>query len=244
MDSVPEKRSLSKEEVPKSVSRVLNAAKIQQDWRAKQNRSSEDTGFEDGPARKKQKKSSKVKDGKNTSDLQIKPGESLAHFNRYVSSHYAPSRIPIEYFRRVETSMRESVRAAMQTSSAVTRKAKKEEATSKGKQPETNPNKKKAKAKAKGDSQDDSEEEARSPPPRPKDFTTLSTSAPRRLNDIVQAPPEIKKLPRGAKVKNQTTSSQSLKDGVLSMAQKAMLEEERERAIRLYREMKQRNLGN
>ena len=145
--------------------------------------------------------------------------------------------------------MRGSVREAMQTSSAVARKAKKEEEVSKGKQQEAKPPQEKTKGRAKADSDSESEEEtkqaskARS---HPKEFTTLSTSAPRRLNDIVQAPPEIKKLPRGAKLKTQTvsTSSQSLKDGVLSMAQKAMLEEERERAIRLYREMKQKNLAN
>ena len=145
--------------------------------------------------------------------------------------------------------MRGSVREAMQTSSAVARKAKKEEEVSKGKQQEAKPAQEKTKGKAKANSDSESEEEtkqaskARS---HPKEFTTLSTSAPRRLNDIVQAPPEIKKLPRGAKLKTQTvsTSSQSLKDGVLSMAQKAMLEEERERAIRLYREMKQKNLAN
>ena len=81
-NSAPEKTSISKEEIPNSVSRVLNAAKIQQEERAKQKRSSEDTGL-DGATRKKQKKAHKDDDS-NTSDLRIKPGESLAHFNRYV----------------------------------------------------------------------------------------------------------------------------------------------------------------
>ena len=144
--------------------------------------------------------------------------------------------------------MRGSVREAMQTSSAVARKAKKEEEVSKGKQQEAKPAQEKN-GKTKADLDGESEEETKQASRarlHPKDFTTLSTSAPRRLNDIVQAPPEIKKLPRGAKLKTQTvsTSSQSLKDGVLSMAQKAMLEEERERAIRLYREMKQKNMAN
>ncbi len=80
---------------------------------------------------------------------------------------------------------------------------------------------------------------------RPKDFAALSTSAPRRLNDIVTAPPEIKKLPRGAKP-NQPSNAEgkktsSLRDGVLSMAQKAMLEGERDRVIEAYRELKKRN---
>ena len=61
---------------------------------------------------------------------------------------------------------------------------------------------------------------------------------------LFRSPPEIKKLPRKAKKLAAQSGLQkgggtkSLSEGVLSMAQKAMLEEERERAIRLYREMK------
>ena len=79
---------------------------------------------------------------------------------------------------------------------------------------------------------------------KPKDFAKFSTSAPRRLNDIAEAPPELKKLPRGAKASKTADigvkGSSSLREGVLSMAQKAMLEQERERAIRAYRELKKR----
>ena len=69
-----------------------------------------------------------------------------------------------------------------------------------------------------------------------KEFQVVSTSAPRRLNDIAQEPPIIKKLPRGA-AKNDAAPS-----GVLSMAQKAMMEEERDKAVRHYRELKARKL--
>lgn len=69
-----------------------------------------------------------------------------------------------------------------------------------------------------------------------KEFQVASTSAPRRLNDIAQEPPVINKLPRGA-AKSDATSS-----GVLSMAQKAMMVEERDKAIRHYRELKARKL--
>lgn len=69
-----------------------------------------------------------------------------------------------------------------------------------------------------------------------KEFHVISTSAPRRLNDIAQEPPIIKKLPRGAS-KNDAAPS-----GVLSTAQKAMMEEERDKAIRHYRELKARKL--
>lgn len=71
---------------------------------------------------------------------------------------------------------------------------------------------------------------------RRKEFQVVSTSAPRRLNDIAQEPPIIKKHPRGA-AKNDAVPS-----GVLSLAQKAMMEEERDKVIRHYRELKARKL--
>ena len=83
-----------------------------------------------------------------------------------------------------------------------------------------------------------------SPPPqkvekhegRPKEFQSLSTSVPRRLNDIAQAPPELKKFPPGAATAAGIMGKRV--DGVLSMAQKAMMEQERLKAISRYREMK------
>ncbi|CAL1713824.1 unnamed protein product [Somion occarium] len=228
-DLAPEKYALSKEEIPKSLSRVLNAAKIQGEWRQKYKRGSEDVGLDGAPPKKKQKKN--PVGSADADNMHIKPGESLAHFNR-----------------RVETSMRGTVRAAMQTSSAVARKSRKEEeALAKEKKASTKPAAptKSSKVKCASDDEGDDEKFAPSKSTRPKDFTLLSTSAPRRLNDIVQAPPEFKKLPRGAKAKSTTPSStRGLKEGVLSMAQKAMMEEERERVITLYREMKKKNLGD
>lgn len=71
-----------------------------------------------------------------------------------------------------------------------------------------------------------------------KDFVgrTTMASAPKRLNDVALAPPEFKKLPRGGK--NLSAGASSKSDGVLSMAQKAMMEQEREKAIARYRELK------
>ena len=80
-----------------------------------------------------------------------------------------------------------------------------------------------------------------SPPPRidkhagrPKEFQVASSSAPRRLNDIAKAPPEFKKLPRGAS----STTVTGKADGVLSMSQKLMMDQERTMAIARYRELK------
>jgi hypothetical protein len=56
------------------------------------------------------------------------------------------------------------------------------------------------------------------------------------------APPELKKLPRGAaKQRSSAGGKAKAGAGVLSMAQRAMMEIERENAIRRYREMKERN---
>jgi hypothetical protein len=75
---------------------------------------------------------------------------------------------------------------------------------------------------------------------RPTEFQKSSTSAPRRLNDIAQAPPEFKKLPRGAKDGADRSKMTSARGGVLSMKQKLMMEEERENAILRYRALKER----
>jgi hypothetical protein len=72
----------------------------------------------------------------------------------------------------------------------------------------------------------------------PKEFSKVSSAAPRRVNDIVLAPPQLTKRPRG---NSQVTSpAKGGGEGVVSMAQKMMMEVEREKAILRYREMKER----
>ncbi|KAL1733435.1 hypothetical protein EV714DRAFT_246450 [Schizophyllum commune] len=229
-DLIPAKYSLSEEAIPKSAARVLNAAKVQAEYRAKK-RSSEDDGSQ-GKAKRRKVDSS-------TSGMSIKPGESLTHFNK-----------------RVEDSMRGLVRSAVQTSNAVARNALKKEAE------EKKAAKQEKKAKRKADEGDDDvkgskssdgkrpvKDDAKSSPTkpaqpadkhadRPKEFQQASTSAPRRLNDIAQAPPDLKKLPRGAKKaagSSATMGHTPKSDGVVSMAQKVMMEQEREKAIERYR---------
>ncbi|KAI0765637.1 hypothetical protein BD413DRAFT_482151 [Trametes elegans] len=225
------KRSIENEEIPKSAARVLNAAKIQQEWAEKKRKGQTDDGA--GPSRKKRRKESAGGEGGGETKLRIQPGESIAHFNR-----------------RVEDSMRHSVREAMQTSSAKMRKARKEELTQAASTKPTPDTTSSAKSRGRSDDDaSDSDDErpaqrAKTRDDKPKDFEKISSSAPKRLNDIVQAPPVLKKLPRKAKKlaaqggAQKTGGTKSLREGVLSMAQKAMMEEERDRAIRLYREMK------
>ncbi|KAI0630638.1 hypothetical protein C8Q77DRAFT_1063530 [Trametes polyzona] len=236
------RRALEDEDIPKSAARVLNAAKIQQEW-AERKRKLQGQGEDGaGPSRKKRKSGGggggsggdgQGEGGKTA--LRIQPGESIAHFNR-----------------RVEDSMRHSVREAMQISSAKMRRARKEEEEQLAQKSGSGKAKPAPKARSNGNGR---ASRARRPATatakgnaadEPKDFERVSTSAPRRLNDVVQAPPQIKKLPRKAKklqaaqggAAQKGEGAKSLREGIMSMAQKAMMEEERDRVIRLYREMK------
>ena len=71
---------------------------------------------------------------------------------------------------------------------------------------------------------------------RPKEFQVASSSIPRRLNDIAKAPPEFKKFPRGASSSTVVTTGRA--EGVLSMSQKLMMDQERTIVIARYRELK------
>jgi len=73
----------------------------------------------------------------------------------------------------------------------------------------------------------------------PKEFTQLSSSAPRRLNDIAQRPPEMKEMSWSTKCVN----SGAQRQGILSMAQRTMMEQEREKAIARYRVLKASRLS-
>lgn len=90
-DQRPEKLALSNEDIPKGAARILNAAKIQEEWRKKRKLGLID---EDGdhPRKKKQRvpggEEKRRKDEK--ADMQIMPGESLAHFNRYACQAQYP----------------------------------------------------------------------------------------------------------------------------------------------------------
>lgn len=78
--------------------------------------------------------------------------------------------------------------------------------------------------------------------PRTKalDFEKYSSSRPKRLNDIAQAPPVLKHLPRGARANASSGGKAAGKaDSVVSAAQKRMMELEREKAITRYRALRE-----
>lgn len=146
--------------------------------------------------------------------------------------------------RRVEDDMRPLVRSATQSCKAVERRTRKtfsgprmkvsarnlsgttRSVTDRGLQGQSPPV---MVAALRSKSKDPNEDE------RPKEFVQLSSSAPRRLNDIAQGPPEIKEMARSAKY--------AKREGILSVAQKSMMEQEREKAIARYRTLKASRLS-
>ena len=227
---------------------MLNAAHVRQEWREKKRKfeSGEDTGERQGKHKRRRAdgtpdvkgKTKGLPDAKAKNKmLGIQPGESLGHFNRCaLSSHHflaLESSHNCHFFRRVEDDMRPLVKSAMQSSSAQARKVKKSELDSKSKGAASAANDQPLSPPQDATSKHDG---------RPTEFQKTSTSAPRRLNDIAQAPPEFKKPPRGINLKDgaNTVKSTSGNDGVLSMKQKLMMEEERENAIVRYRALKER----
>ena len=158
--------------------------------------------------------------------------------------------------RRVENHMRPLVQSAMRASAATERKERKTATSSSnapttkvsGKHEQQQPNpspssndRKKSKGLVK-DGPSSSTAQHDNDDDRPKEFATTSSAAPRRLNDIAMAPPELKKLPRGATKHHGGKTAKAAAAGVLSMAQRVMMEAERENAIKRYREMKERKV--
>jgi hypothetical protein len=70
----PGKQNLASEPIPKSIERVLNAAKTREEYAERKRKGQ---AGDDGPAQKKQKVDKEV-----SRMPKIKPGESLQHFNK------------------------------------------------------------------------------------------------------------------------------------------------------------------
>ncbi|KAJ6569061.1 hypothetical protein B0H19DRAFT_1373395 [Mycena capillaripes] len=208
--------ALSSEPLPKSFARAMNAAQVRADFRAKRKLRGEDGGDEDLPKKAKRRKLEGV-------DAQIRPGETLAHFNK-----------------RIETDMRPLVRSAVQSSLATLRAHKKPPASD----PAASVPSKSTKPSA-STAQKSNSKAMQNPPPdpapvdkhasRPKEFARTSSAAPRRLNDIALAPPELSALARKVAPKS---SSKKASSSVLSPAQQLQMAAAREAAVARYRELK------
>jgi hypothetical protein len=78
---------------------------------------------------------------------------------------------------------------------------------------------------------------------RKTEFEVLSTRKPKRLNDIVEAPPDLSSLTKKNKILQGGKASEFGKGDIIPPEQKRMMEIEREKAIRRYRELKQKRDG-
>ena len=128
--------------------------------------------------------------------------------------------------------------AAAHTKASATSKADPKSSVEDDSQPQTNQSKTKGKKATASKSNQDSEPQEEARPEKhetkARDFQTFSSSAPKRLNDIAQAPPEFKKLPRKAPPK-----ASSAPVDVISQTQKRMMELERDKVIQRYRALKE-----
>lgn len=151
--------------------------------------------------------------------------------------------------RRVEDDMRPLVRTAMKNITSVSKqKAKASERDT----AQTDNRSGNLKTVADTDDEEDSSPSRKSKGKEPvKDFARTSSSKPKRLNDIVQAPPDLKIAPRlkrlvaaaQDKVKKRAGDDNGTEEvegsDVLSIARKRMMELERDKAIRQYRALKE-----
>lgn len=162
-------------------------------------------------------------------------------------------------FRRVEDDMRPVIRTAMKNTTSVSKQKSKESQKDVGK----NANPPNGKSKKAADEEDSEEEEQRSRKKGKKsdrepspEFARWSSAAPRRLNDIAQAPPELKPAPRlnrlaasAKKKRNESKEDNAEEDedvegrnNVVSLQHRRMMELEREKAINRYRMLKDAKL--
>jgi hypothetical protein len=165
--------------------------------------------------------------------------------------------------RRVEDNLRPLITSAVASSSAHERRGRKEikSANSKAKGEGPSPPSKEKRKPTQAQNNEDSDEDSIPAPSRglkerstrsststtqlaperirATEFAELKSSYPRRLNDIAQAPPTFKRIPK-ARQGDQKNATKKKAEGVLSMAQRAMMEKERENAIQRYRELKEK----
>ncbi|WVW79883.1 hypothetical protein I302_101853 [Kwoniella bestiolae CBS 10118] len=253
------------DDTPKSASRIISGWKFQSEFRSSGKTNSEDTGqpksasSDPSASSSSNTKSNNVDKGKGKGKEEIPkilPNETLGEYNR-----------------RIETLLRGGVSKAIKDAASIKaaeaaqanrdkkvrkRKAKLEKLIKDGKVPKEALEKylkevrekelTREKGKRKRDVEDDEEEgegegEEKEKKRPIKEFREMER--PRRLNDIVQAPPQLPHLRKSGQSKGtgkEVYSAIGRDSGKipLNAGQKRILEEERERVVRMYREMKAR----
>ncbi|WVQ83468.1 hypothetical protein IAT38_005609 [Cryptococcus sp. DSM 104549] len=252
-------------DTPGSAARILNSWKVQSAFRESGRKTSEDTGAggrKGAPGKEGGKDAGGKGKGKSagaeggekeekTKLPKILPQESLGEYNRRIESLLRPS---------VSKAIKDAagVKAAEEAAARREKKERKKRArleklVKEGKLPASALDEKKRKrddeddegSGAEGEDGDGSEGEEGGEvgPKRKKEKTFATAPAPRRLNDIVQAPPSLPHLKRAS---GEKTTGKGVYGAVgkgsgkvpLNAGQQRILEEERERVVKLYREMK------
>ncbi|KAM6493809.1 hypothetical protein JOM56_010170 [Amanita muscaria] len=227
----PERQSLSDEAIPKSVARVINAVKVREQWKSKKRELEQ---REDRDGFKRQKIHRRQEDDGNaiigvtpSSKLRIQAGESIQHFNRRVEDDIQP------VLRSAIQAARATIRRNVREGTKGKQNAKK---ASKSSSPTVDHSVSRRKVTASATS-NRTDEQVSAPP---KDFAKFSASAPKRLNDVAQAPPALTALPRRAKHQRQEGTRVFTRDVLESPAQRLVMDKERDAVIQRYRLLKER----
>ncbi|KAG8869058.1 hypothetical protein FRC20_002255 [Serendipita sp. 405] len=229
--------SLSNEPVPKSMARVLNAAALRESFHKKRKWEEPSNPPADAKTGENKRKRRKVED-KKAEDMKILPSESLIAFNQ-----------------RIENSMRSEIRSAVQQGNAHSRRQYMMEKADRDKRREENVHKKQedsVKPDVNSSGSKIAERATTSELLRPTqkqrqtEFETITSQGPKRLNDIVTAPPDLSALTKGRGLKGEAGIGAGLfgKKDIILPEQRRMMEIEREKAVKRYRELKEKREQN
>ncbi|ODN77050.1 hypothetical protein L202_05590 [Cryptococcus amylolentus CBS 6039] len=235
------------DDTPRGATRIFSSLDLQTKFRASGRTNSEDTGERRGVAGTNVKGKGKGKEAL----PKIMPQETLGEYNRRIESLLRPA--VSSAIKTAENQRQAEVADERRGKKERKRRARLEKLVKEGKvdkkvleefEKSVKEKKRKREQGKGGDSESEEEEEERGGKKQKqqqkeqKEFkAATSTSAPRRLNDIAQAPPSLPQLKRAGE-KSGVYGAVSSGKMPLNAGQKRIMEEERERVINLYREMK------
>ncbi|OCF58178.1 hypothetical protein L486_04208 [Kwoniella mangroviensis CBS 10435] len=259
----PSSKSLNSayDDTPKSASRIISGWKFQSEFRKSGKTNSEDTGEYSKSSSLTGSGSAGVKGKAKAVDKseipKILPNETLGEYNRRIENLLRSG--VSKAIKDAASTKALEVAQANRDKKVRKRKAKLEKLIKDGKVPkealekylkevrekeEQRNDNSNNKGKRKRDNEEEKEldEDGQGKQARPaKEFKEME--GPRRLNDIVQAPPQLPHLRKSGEKKTSTKEAYSAigknSDKIpLNAGQKRILEEERERVVKMYREMK------
>ncbi|UZJ51141.1 hypothetical protein CBS101457_000461 [Exobasidium rhododendri] len=239
-NDLPPNNDLHFKSLPKGAMRIINAASIQAQYREKKKEREEELA-------RKTKGKGKGEQG----TLQIREGEKMGDFNRRVESTMAKD-------------INKSIRATNETSKKRKRKGGAENEDHPSEEASTFASAKKNAVPRESNSKDLKRAREAIENGKGKEIEFKQADSRKRLNDVVQAPPNLTKAPRGESksalerkaslkaalsgrdAETSTSKSARLPEPVLKggLKREAMLREERERAVQAYRSKKQAQLSS